>query len=86
MKKKYRLYRRNNGIFYLENTSTGKQRSLRTAERNKAEKLLFAENEAATTPALNLELAKVYVRASDAAARGGPTDNAEECYGSRNLK
>jgi integrase len=65
MKKAYRLYQRQNGVFYLENNGTGEQRSLKTRDKEKAGKLLKAENESREQSALNLELGKVYLKAAD---------------------
>src|SRR4051794_4846585 len=61
---RFRLYRRN-GIFCLEDTQTGAQRSLRTREPAEAARLLHARNEAAQVPMLNLALGKVYLAAHD---------------------
>ena len=62
MKKPFRLYRRRTtGTFYLQNNLTLEQRSLGTKNRQEALKILFAENEAAQTPALNLEISKAYL-------------------------
>jgi integrase len=62
MKTLFRLYRRGNtGNYYLQNSQTREQRSLGTKNRQEALKLLFAENQAAQAPALNLEIAKAYL-------------------------
>ena len=62
MKKLYRLYRRGNtGNYYLQNNQTREQRSLGTKNRQEALKLLFAENQVAQSPALNLEIGKAYL-------------------------
>ncbi|MBA2432417.1 MAG: hypothetical protein H0V56_09930 [Chthoniobacterales bacterium] len=47
MKNRYRLFRRN-GVFYTQDSSSGKQESLRTVNRREAEDLLHARNTAAT--------------------------------------
>ena len=66
MKPAYRLFKRQrNGVYLIQNNSTGEQRSLRTKDKDEANRLLEAENNARKSPALNIELAKVYFRASD---------------------
>src|ERR1700728_768830 len=50
------LFRRDNGVFYTENTTTGKQSSLRTRDETEAKSLLNAKNEAQRQPVLNLHL------------------------------
>lgn len=65
MKREYRLYKRSNGNYYLHNNSSGVQRSLGTKDNAEAKRLLEAENQACQSPALNLELGKVYLRNAD---------------------
>ena len=66
MKDAYTIYKRKNGIWYLQSTSNNaKQRSLKTKDEDAARDLLAAENKALSSPALNLELAKVYAKGSD---------------------
>lgn len=50
MKNAYRIYPRkqSNGVYYIQNNSTGEQRSLKTKDRAKAEALLKKENDART--------------------------------------
>jgi hypothetical protein len=60
----YRLFK-HNGIFYAENVETKKQESLRTRSKSEALVLLAAKNEAARQPALNLQIARTYLAASD---------------------
>ncbi len=64
MKAHYRLFRRQ-GTYYCEDTTTGKQTSLRTKDEAAALTLLHARNEAARQPGLNLQLARAYLTASD---------------------
>lgn len=64
MKNRYRLFRRK-GVFYCQDSTTGKQESLRTIRRAEAENLLQARNSATQQPLLNLEMAKAYLSASD---------------------
>lgn len=66
MKSKFILFRRN-GVFNIEDTSTGKQTSLRTRDETEAKSLLNARNEAHRQPVLNLQLARAYLTASDPA-------------------
>jgi len=60
----YRLFQ-HHGTFYVENVGTKKQESLRTKSRPEALVLLAAKNEAARQPALNLQIARTYLAASD---------------------
>ena len=66
MKSKYTLFRRG-GVFYLQDTGTGRQTSLRTKDEAEAKSLLNARNEAQRQPVLNLHLARAYLTASDPA-------------------
>ena len=67
MKTRYILFRRDNGVYYTEDTTSGKQSSLRTREETEAKSLLNAKNEAQRQPVLNLHLARAYLTASDPA-------------------
>jgi hypothetical protein len=64
MKNRFSLFQRA-GIFYVEDTTTGKQKSLRTRDRADAERLQAAQNEAAHLPAMNLQIAQVYLQHGD---------------------
>jgi len=66
MKTRFKLFRRA-GVFYTEDTATGKQTSLRTKDETEAKSLLNARNEAQRQPVLNLHLARAYLTASDPA-------------------
>ena len=66
MKTRFNLFRRA-GVFYTEDTATGKQTSLRTRDETEAKSLLNARNEAQRLPVLNLHLARAYLTASDPA-------------------
>ena len=66
MKPKLTLFRRN-GIYYSEDSETGKQKSLGTRDEAAARKLIAATNEAHRSPLLNLQLARAYLSASDPA-------------------
>ncbi|MGA2788889.1 MAG: hypothetical protein ABSF60_15320, partial [Verrucomicrobiota bacterium] len=66
MRQQFRLYRRKkSGRYYLQNDLTGKQESLHTSDRATATRLLHAKNEARQQPALNLQIAKAYLAATD---------------------
>lgn len=56
----YRLFRGKSGNYFLENTSTKKQESLRTRDREEANQLLFVKLEAAKLPAINLQIARAH--------------------------
>ena len=64
MKSRYSLFLRGR-IFYVQDGVTGKQTSLQTKERSVAERLLHAKNEAELQPAVNLQIARAYLAASD---------------------
>src|SRR6202046_130142 len=66
MKTKYNLFRRG-AVFYMQDTATGKQTSLRTKDETEAKSLLEARNAAQRQPVLNLHLARAYLTASDPA-------------------
>jgi integrase len=66
MKTRFNLFRRA-GVFYTEDTVTGKQTSLRTKDVTEAKSLLNARNAAQQQPTLNLHLARAYLTASDPA-------------------
>ena len=52
-------------VFYAEDTTTGTQESLKTKDRSEARRLLAAKNEAHVQPALNLQIARAYLSATD---------------------
>jgi integrase len=56
-----------NGVFYIQDSTTGKQTSLRTRDETEAKSLLEARNAAQRQPVLNLHLARAYLTASDPA-------------------
>ena len=66
MKQRFNLFQRS-GIFYCEDTTTGKQTSLRTRDRADAVRLLHVKNEAVQQPAMNLQIAQVYLQHGDPA-------------------
>jgi integrase len=65
MKLRYRLFRRSNGIYFVEDRLTSKQESLKTRHRAIAQRLLGARNEAHVQPAINLQIARAYLMAAD---------------------
>ena len=69
MKSKYILFKRA-GVYYAEDTATGKQASLRTKDEGEALTLLNAKNEAGRNAGMNLQLAQVYLQHSDPALAG----------------
>lgn len=68
MRQRFRLYRRKKGgRYYIHDDVTGKQESLGTSERATAVRLLHSHNEAEQQPAVNLQIARAYLTASDPA-------------------
>jgi integrase len=66
MRQRFRLYRRKKGgRFYLHDDTTGKQESLGTSDRAVAQRLLHSRSEAVRQPAMNLQMARVYLMATD---------------------
>src|SRR5437016_1544970 len=65
MKNRNRLFQRKNGIFFIEDNLTRKQESLKTRDKKAALRILNARNEAHVQPAINREIAKAYLMASD---------------------
>jgi hypothetical protein len=64
MKQRYILFRRA-GLFYYEDTTTGKQLSLRTKDEAEARTLLNAKNESFRQRVLNRQIARTYLAATD---------------------
>lgn len=65
MKFRYRLFQRRRGIFFLEDRITHKQESLKTRDKIAAQRIFNARNEAHQQPAINLQIARAYLMASD---------------------
>jgi integrase len=63
MKNRYRLISR--GIFYCVDASNGKRTSLGDCNRDEAEQIVLAKNQALRQPALNLQIARAYLGGSD---------------------
>jgi hypothetical protein len=66
MKNRFILFQRGK-IYYSQDTINGKQHSLRTTDEAEALTLLNAKNESFRQPALNLQVARAYLTASDPA-------------------
>jgi integrase len=66
-KNRYRMFKKRtkNGVFFVQDNQTGKQASLRTADKVTATRLLNAMNEAHRQPHLNLQIARSYLLAAD---------------------
>ena len=66
MRQRYRLYlREKTGRYYIHDDVTGKQESLRTKDRATAERLFHSRQEADKQPAINLQIARAYLAATD---------------------
>jgi hypothetical protein len=65
MKQRFRLYRRNGGIYYVHDDETGKQESLQTRDRAEASALFAAKTQSHRQAHLNLQLARTYLAATD---------------------
>jgi hypothetical protein len=65
MTDKYRIFRRASGVWYLEDKENHNQVSLRTCVEADAKRLLQARNEAVRQPAINIQIARAYLTASD---------------------
>ncbi|MEM1159160.1 MAG: hypothetical protein AAGH72_13000 [Verrucomicrobiota bacterium] len=63
MKNRYRVYpRTKGGTYYIEDSITREQKSLFTKDKQEAEAIGFARNQAAAQPALNVAMAKAYLK------------------------
>ena len=65
MTDKFRIFRRASGAWYIEDKETGYQQSLFTRDGTEAKRLLLAKNEAHRQPAINIQIARAYLSASD---------------------
>jgi integrase len=65
MKERYRLFLRRKSVYYAFDNTTKTFESLKTKDKAEAERLLLAINEAGKQPAMNLGLARVYLKHSD---------------------
>ena len=67
MKQRYHIFKRGNGVLYCLDTEENRQTSLQTRDIGEAQRLVNAKNEACRQPAMNLEIARVYLNHSDPA-------------------
>ena len=68
MKQRFRLFRRGvGGRYYLHDSITGRQESLRTSDPVVARRVLHARNEAEHQPQINLQIARAYLAGTDSA-------------------
>jgi len=67
MKTRFRLIHRGERgrQFYCVDSETGKRWSLKTKDRDAAEQIVLAKNQALRQPALNLQIAKAYLAGTD---------------------
>jgi len=65
MKLRYRLFQRSSGIFFVEDRISKKQESLKTRDKIAAQRIFNAWNEAHQQPAINLQIARAYLMASE---------------------
>src|SRR5664279_5005814 len=67
MTTRYRLTYRGarGGMFYCVDKTTGKRTSLKTLNRDEAQQLIEAKNQAERQPVLNLKIAKAYLAGTD---------------------
>jgi hypothetical protein len=66
MRQRYRLYKRKTGgRYYIHDDVTGKQESLGTNDRATAIRLFHSRQEAEQQPAVNLQISRAYLAASD---------------------
>ena len=70
MKTRYRLFQRNSGIFFVQDNATGRQESLKTRDKSAARRIFNVKNEAFKQPAMNLQIAQVYLQHADPALAG----------------
>jgi hypothetical protein len=66
MKNRYRLlYRGERGTFFCFDNATRKRTGLQTKDRDAAEQIVLAKNQALRQPVLNLQIAKAYLAGTD---------------------
>src|SRR5262245_58302698 len=67
MKNRFRLIRRceRGAKYYCVDTLTGKRTGLCTADKDAAQQIVLAKNQALRQPALNLQIARAYLAGSD---------------------
>jgi integrase len=62
---RYRLFRRHNGIFFVQDNKTNRQESLRTRNREEAERIAFHRNESERIAGGHRQVAIGYLQAAD---------------------
>jgi len=65
MKTRYRLFRRRKSVYYAFDNLKKRFESLKTKDKEEARRLVMALNEAGRQPAMNLSLARVYLKHAD---------------------
>jgi hypothetical protein len=65
MKTRYRLFLQRKSVYYAFDTIENRYESLKTKNRAEAKRLILAMNEAIRQPAMNLGLARVYLKHTD---------------------
>ena len=65
MKDRYRLFLRRKSVYYAFDNTTKRFESLKTNDKGEAMRLLVAMNDAGRQAAMNLSLARIYLRHSD---------------------
>src|ERR1700747_432872 len=67
MKNRYRLVQRGSrgGKFYCQDSLTGKRSTLGTTDKDAAQQMVQAKNQAQRQPALNLQIARASLAAAD---------------------
>jgi hypothetical protein len=60
MKNRYRVFQRGWGTFYCEDLVTKKQTTLKTRDKDEANRLVAAKNETQDGPAFSRQLARMY--------------------------
>jgi len=87
MKKRFRLIHRGErgGLYYCVDSETGRRWSLKTGDRDAAEQIVFARNQALRQPALNLQIAKAYLAGTDSGVSTRTWRNAIEAVAETKL-
>jgi integrase len=63
MQKKFKMFRRSNGIYYSEELPSHRQITLGTKDKIEAKALIASKNQAENQPALNMAMARIYLSA-----------------------
>ncbi len=66
MNAEFGLIKRPWGVYYLKNKITGEQTTLKTRDKEEAQRILAARNDSESQPHLNLALARVYMNGAEA--------------------